>query len=141
MSRLLFLPTVNQWRKDVLGLGKTSLLGASRAAKDRTPGQLCAVSPTVVPGYPADDSENIQTTGYWFLDEGQDWQLDPALSAFLRSGDPPVYIGFGSMVDKEADELTAPVQPHQVAGAAVLIDEELHSRWIVSGEDEVTMVG
>ncbi len=96
-SRLLFLPTVNRWRKDMLGLGKTSPFGTAEIAKDRKPGQLCAVSPSVVPGYPADDSENISVTGYWFLDEGQDWHPDPALAAFLENGDPPVYIGFGSM--------------------------------------------
>jgi UDP:flavonoid glycosyltransferase YjiC (YdhE family) len=96
-SRLLFLPTVNRWRKDVLGLGKASPFGATGTDNKRKPEQLCAVSPTVIPGYPADDSENIRTTGYWFLDEGEDWHPDSALSAFLKNGDPPVYIGFGSM--------------------------------------------
>ncbi len=96
-SRLLFLPTVNDWRKNVLGLGRASLLGQVGAGNRRRAGQLCAVSPAVVPGYPADDSENIQTTGYWFLDEGHDWQLDERLSAFLCGGSLPVYIGFGSM--------------------------------------------
>lgn len=94
-SRLFFLPTVNRWRREQLGLGPTSPF--------RTPGhatiggQLCAVSPTVLPDYPADASENIQTTGYWFLDEGRHWRPDAALSAFLERGAPPVYIGFGSM--------------------------------------------
>jgi len=55
------------------------------------------VSPTVVPGYPADPSEKIQTTGYWFLDEVQGWHPEPALAAFLETGGAPVYIGFGSM--------------------------------------------
>ncbi len=91
------MPIINRCRKDVLGLGKASPFGVAGASKDRKPGQLCAVSPTVVPGYPADDSENIQTTGYWFLDEDQNWRPGPALSAFLENGDPPVYIGFGSM--------------------------------------------
>ena len=81
----------------MLGLGKASLFAAAGAAKSGQPGQMCAVSPSVVPGYPADESENIQTTGYWFLDEGRDWRPDTALSAFLENGDPPVYIGFGSM--------------------------------------------
>lgn len=107
-SRLLFLPTVNSWRRDVLGLGKASPLGAA-AARDRKPAQLCAVSPTVIPGYPADESENIQTTGYWFLDEGQDWRPDPALLAFLENGDPPVYIGFGSMTTGDPNRLAQTV--------------------------------
>lgn len=31
---------------------------------------------------------------------------DAALSAFLKAGTPPVYIGFGSIVVKNPDELT-----------------------------------
>ena len=96
-SRLVLLPTVNRWRKDMLGLGKASLFGVAGTNKGRKPEQLCAVSSAVIPGYPVDDLENIRTTGYWFLDEGQDWRPDSALSAFLENGDPPVYIGFGSM--------------------------------------------
>ncbi len=96
-SRLVLLPTVNRWRREMLGLGKASPFGTVTTKKGRKPEQLCAVSPTVIPGYPADDSENIRTTGYWFLDEGQDWHPDPALSDFLEDGDPPVYVGFGSM--------------------------------------------
>jgi sterol 3beta-glucosyltransferase len=104
-SRLVFLPTLNRWRKDQLGLGRASPFGARTAARDRTPGQLCAVSPSVIPGYPADDSENIRTTGYWFLDEGQDWRPDPELSDFLMRGDPPIYIGFGSMTSGDPTRL------------------------------------
>jgi len=104
-SRLLFLPTVNRWREGVLGLGRLSPFQAVSGAKDDRVGQLCAVSPTVVPGYPARDSENIQTTGYWFLDEGQDWFPDPALSAFLEDGNPPIYIGFGSLTTRDPGAL------------------------------------
>jgi len=104
-SRLILLPTVNRWRADVLGLDKVSPLAPSFAAKDRKPVQLCAVSPAVVPGYPADDSENIHTTGYWFLDERQGWRPDPALAAFLEDGDRPVYIGFGSMTSGDPARL------------------------------------
>lgn len=96
-SQLFLLSTVNRWRREVLGLSKASPFAAPGTTSGGQPGQLCAVSPTVVPRYPADDSENIQTTGYWFLDEGQDWHPDSALSEFLERGDPPVYIGFGSM--------------------------------------------
>lgn len=105
VSRLLFLPTVNRWRIRVLRLGRASPLGATPPSKGRTPGQLCAVSPTVLPGYPADDSEHIQTTGYWFLDEGQDWRPDAALAEFLKAGEVPIYIGFGSMTSGDPARL------------------------------------
>lgn len=59
----------------------------------------------VVP-YPADYNQNQVFTGYWFLEEGPGWQPQDELTAFLDRGPKPVYIGFGSMTDKEADLLT-----------------------------------
>ncbi len=106
LPRLLFLPTVNRWRKDLLGLRGISPFRALSETKNNPAGQLCAVSPTVVPGYPASKSEHIQTTGYWFLDEEQDWRPDPTLSAFLEDGDPPIYIGFGSMTTSDPGTLS-----------------------------------
>ena len=133
-SRLFLLPTVNRWRKDALGLGKASLFGAASAATGRQLAQLCAVSPTVVPGYPADETENIQTTGYWFLDEGQDWQPDPALSAFLEHSDPPVYIGFGSMTTGDPTLLARTiVEGVRRAGVRAL----LATGWGAMGEIEM----
>ncbi|UCE31521.1 MAG: glycosyltransferase family 1 protein [Burkholderiales bacterium] len=108
-SRMLFRKTVNQWRTEVLGLGKASPFGGRNGDEDIGAGRLCAVSPAVVPGYPADASERIWTTGYWFLDEGRDWRPDPALSAFLARGEPPVYIGFGSMTTGDPARLARTV--------------------------------
>ncbi len=39
---------------------------------------------------------HVHTTGYWWLDEPA-WGPSPNLQAFLASGEPPVFIGFGSM--------------------------------------------
>ncbi len=39
---------------------------------------------------------HVHTTGYWTLDES-DWEPSAALVKFLEGGDPPVFIGFGSM--------------------------------------------
>jgi sterol 3beta-glucosyltransferase len=49
---------------------------------------------------PYDWNPNLNVTGYWFLDAAADWQPPADLVDFLRSGDPPVYIGFGSMGNK-----------------------------------------
>jgi sterol 3beta-glucosyltransferase len=49
---------------------------------------------------PHDWKSNILITGYWFLDAPADWQPPADLVDFLQSGDPPVYIGFGSMGNK-----------------------------------------
>ena len=41
-------------------------------------------------------------TGYWFLDQSQGFQPPASLLDFLGAGDPPIYIGFGSMVGAKA---------------------------------------
>ena len=53
---------------------------------------LYAMSRHVVP--PIADA-NVHTTGYWFLNEAAAPPAD--LERFLEAGDPPVYVGFGSM--------------------------------------------
>jgi UDP:flavonoid glycosyltransferase YjiC (YdhE family) len=53
-------------------------------------------SPHVVP--PPDDwGDDAYVTGYWFLDEHPDWQPPADLARFLGDGEPPIYVGFGSM--------------------------------------------
>jgi sterol 3beta-glucosyltransferase len=42
-------------------------------------------------------------TGYWSLDPQPDWEPSAELARFLDSGPPPVYIGFGSMSDKDPE--------------------------------------
>lgn len=96
-SRLVFRPTVNRWRREVLGLARASPRANRRGAMEHRATQLCAVSPSVLPDYPASPPERIHTTGYWFLDEGADWQPEAELAAFLADGPTPIYIGFGSM--------------------------------------------
>jgi sterol 3beta-glucosyltransferase len=46
---------------------------------------------------PPDWGEDIHITGYWFLDHPPDWQPPAGLVDFLKSGPPPVYVGFGSL--------------------------------------------
>lgn len=57
---------------------------------------LYAYSPHVVP-VPSDWNENVLVTGYWFLDSPLNSKLPDPLSAFLKAGEPPIYVGFGSM--------------------------------------------
>jgi sterol 3beta-glucosyltransferase len=45
---------------------------------------------------PADWPGNIHQKGYWFLDEDS-WSPPADLVRFLEQGEPPVYIGFGSL--------------------------------------------
>lgn len=52
---------------------------------------------------PADWKSNVHVTGFWFLDLQRSWTPPAALTAFLDAGTPPVYIGFGSMSDREPE--------------------------------------
>ena len=53
--------------------------------------------------------------GYWFLDEAPHDEAEAAfepsaeLAAFLAAGEPPVFVGFGSMVSGENDKVLASV--------------------------------
>jgi sterol 3beta-glucosyltransferase len=101
MTRLVFRRHLNRWRTETLGLGKASLAGS----KIHRSLNICAASPALVP-YGPENIDKVHTTGYWFLEEGEDWQPDQALSAFLAGGETPIYIGFGSMPSKNPARLT-----------------------------------
>ena len=104
LSRALYKRTLNVWRRERLGLGP----GPLWAGVGVTPGlktlRLCAVSEAVVPK-PDDWDADTHMTGYWFFGEDDDWRPDPELERFL-AGEPPVYVGFGSMVAQDPEQLT-----------------------------------
>lgn len=54
---------------------------------------------------PEDWPATDHVTGYWFTDPAPDYTPPDDLAAFLESGPPPVYIGFGSMPSREPAEL------------------------------------
>ncbi|WP_175819043.1 glycosyltransferase [Burkholderia sp. BCC0419] len=56
---------------------------------------LYGVSPALLSS-PADWPANVHACGQWQID-ARAWAPPPDLSAFLDAGEPPVYIGFGSM--------------------------------------------
>ncbi len=96
-----YRPFVNAFRQR-LGLSKYSARRFYRALRS-TP-LLGAYSPTVIP-HPADWPDTVHVTGYFFLDAQADWQPPSDLAAFLQAGDPPVYIGFGSMAGRNPESL------------------------------------
>lgn len=69
---------------------------------------LHGVSPHVVPE-PPDWPDGVVMTGYWFLDRREEWTPPPALEAFLADGEPPVYVGFGSMSGRDPIRTTRTV--------------------------------
>jgi UDP:flavonoid glycosyltransferase YjiC (YdhE family) len=100
---LWYRPFVNEFRKS-LGLSTYSGSGFYRALRS-TP-MLSAYSPSIIP-HPTDWPDSVQVTGYFFLDAQVDWQPPSELKAFLQAGDPPVYIGFGSMAGRNPEQLAS----------------------------------
>ncbi|MEP7119749.1 MAG: glycosyltransferase [Byssovorax sp.] len=75
------------------------------------------------------DFPRVHATGYWFVDS--DEPLPAELEEFLSAGDEPVYVGFGSMPNKDPAALTAIVlQAVRRAGCRAL----LSSGWGGLGE-------
>jgi sterol 3beta-glucosyltransferase len=76
-------------------------------------GSLERTGQTVLYGYsrhvipiPADWNSSKQVTGFWPLEPPREWHPPAGLVEFLESGDPPVYIGFGSMIHRKPEEVT-----------------------------------
>jgi len=65
---------------------------------------LYAYSEHVIPK-PRDWPAWFSVTGYWFLNHLPDWHPPSGLKEFLACGPPPVYAGFGSMRDRDAEKL------------------------------------
>ncbi len=96
---------VNRFRVKTLGLEPVSTLWA--------PGQLFRLkvpytymwSPSLIPK-PSDWGEEIDISGFVFLDLASSFKPPETLSKFLEAGKPPVYIGFGSIVVDDPNKFT-----------------------------------
>lgn len=100
---------VNQVRESMLGLDPFPKSAGVLNMPDGTPIPILhAFSPHLVPR-PSDWPAQAHTTGYWFLDQPNNWEPSPELVAFLDAGDPPVYIGFGSMSGRNPRKTTEAV--------------------------------
>ena len=96
----------NKFRKGYLGLPPVSPLKFPYNSNNGKQLQvLLAYSPHLIPR-PPDYQSHVHVTGYWFLDEADEWTPPPELEAFLMADKPPVYIGFGSMIDNNADAMS-----------------------------------
>lgn len=109
----LYGPGLNKARR-TLGLGRL------RNPYTADP-LLGAWSPTLVP-MPADwDADRVTVTGDWPLPADPAWQPDAELSAFLEAGEPPLYVGFGSMVGYSGLQAIVDAALEAFAGRRVLL--------------------
>jgi UDP:flavonoid glycosyltransferase YjiC (YdhE family) len=96
---------INDKRRTVLDLPELPLFGPFNRLRNNPHPVLYGYSPTVLPK-PPDWPPWVHVTGYWFLDAPPNWEPQPGLIDFLESGPPPVYIGFGSMSDRDPERTT-----------------------------------
>lgn len=89
-------------RKQVLNLPTSSFFGPHQSPYLHRLPTLYGFSPSVI-AKPL-DWQNAHVTGYWFLDAASDWTPPSDLENFLQAGSPPVYIGFGSMGNRNPEE-------------------------------------
>lgn len=94
---------VQEWRVDVLKLPRQSPVESLEAMR-RVP-HVLGYSPSVLPK-PDDWGEGAHVTGFWFLDSAPDYAASDELKRFLEAGDPPVAVGFGSLVGHQPARLT-----------------------------------
>lgn len=96
-----YQPFVNDFRNR-LNLPRLTYLGFLRGLRN-TP-MLGAYSPAIIPR-PPDWPSSLHITGYLFMDSSAVWQPPADLQNFLEAGNPPVYIGFGSMSGRQPGRL------------------------------------
>jgi UDP:flavonoid glycosyltransferase YjiC (YdhE family) len=84
---------VNEFRKR---FGLSSFHGTDFKKILKSELLLAAYSPTVIL-HPPDWSDKVHITGYWFQTDLPEWHPGDELVSFLEKGEPPVYVGFGSM--------------------------------------------
>ena len=96
-----YRPFVNEFRQR---LGLTPYSSASVYRALRSAPLLSAYSSALIQ-HPPDWPPSVHITGYFFLDNPTDWQPSAELTAFLEAGEPPVYIGFGSMAGRNPQQL------------------------------------
>lgn len=108
---------INQWRKESLGLKPMPFWGPNGLLIKQHFPMIYGYSPLVLPK-PADWGDWLHVTGYWFLDHPDGWQPPAELVGFIGAGKPPVYIGFGSMNNRDAGEMM------QIVVEAIQISEQ-----------------
>ena len=100
-----FRTLVNQARREHLDLPPAPFWGPFGTMEHQQQPMILGYSPSVVPK-PSDWPDWYHVAGYWFAPEPENWQPSAELVAFLAQEPKPLYIGFGSMSDRDPAKLT-----------------------------------
>jgi sterol 3beta-glucosyltransferase len=83
-------------RRELMGLKPRKSGGFFKDNEGKNLVTLYAYSSLVSPR-PRDWPKTAIVTGYWNLSDQTDWQPSTQFKQFLSEGEPPIYVGFGSM--------------------------------------------
>lgn len=100
----LLRPVVNTGRREHFQLPPIGPMGPFLEQNRQRLPVVYGYSEAVLPR-PKNWGDHLQITGYWFLDE-PGWVPPQSLTDFLDAGPAPVYIGFGSMADRNPERMT-----------------------------------
>ncbi|KND92131.1 Sterol 3-beta-glucosyltransferase UGT80B1 [Tolypocladium ophioglossoides CBS 100239] len=124
---------VNDFRVKTLNLDPVSTLWAPGATYRMHVPFTYLWSPGLVPK-PEDWGEEIDVSGFVFLDLATAFHPPQELVEFLDAGEPPIYIGFGSIVVDDADSFTDMIfEAVEKAGVRALVSRG----WGGFGRDDV----
>lgn len=96
-----FMGEVNRAREQ-MGLRRTTHRALQRELRERRWPVLHGFSRHVVPR-PSDWRPGLDVVGYWWPEPEPSWVPPATLVDFLAAGDPPVFLGFGSMAAGTGD--------------------------------------
>ncbi|MDI1446015.1 glycosyltransferase [Polyangium sp. 6x1] len=96
-----------------------------------------AADPVLGP-LPATPGLRVTQTGAWLLPDPT--PLDPALEAFLAAGEPPVYVGFGSMpADQQTGRIV--IEAVRAAGRRVVLSQGWAELDRIDGASDCIAIG
>jgi vancomycin aglycone glucosyltransferase len=100
---------------------------------------LLASDPALSPWQPTDLTDAVQT-GAWILPDTR--PLPTELEAFLDAGDPPVYVGFGSMAMHAAEDLArVTIEAVRAHGRRVILAQGWANLALVDDREDCFAVG
>lgn len=96
-----YMGVIQAFRKEKLGLPPFPKSAGVINTADSEPIPILHAFSRHLVSPPSDWPPHAHVTGFWFLDRDEAWEPPEDLVNFLNSGEPPVYVGFGSIFGKK----------------------------------------
>ncbi|MDF3142278.1 MULTISPECIES: glycosyltransferase [unclassified Streptomyces] len=136
LMRLAAGPNVQRLRAE---MGLSPLTSGQRRRMGDSRPVAYGFSPLVI-ARPPEWPSHVAITGYWWPATPRTWQPDRTLKDFLSAGPPPVFIGFGSMIPGQREQMSQlAVEALRKAGTRGVVQ----SGWagVAAHSDDVLTVG